>query len=284
MSPAAGMSLGQRQRLARGRLPAQREVRGDVAHDRAAQQAGRVVPADLLLLVRVLGGVVAVAGQRRQVDAADERDLVVDDHELLVVAVHHPRARVELALDLRAAHEPLARGLDLGAARLEDRHRRAGPHDHAHRDALGGLGQQLAHRPRVARAGVEVGLEVPRADVDVALGACGSPRRCAAARSRRRSAPRARCPSRGGAPVCAHRPSLAGASAASWPWRRRRRMWWWIIARSIPSPTAASKRSSSGISMRLPVPASLRSMASDQPTPQRLAAIREQMSLLSDYL
>ena len=33
-----------------------------------------------------------------------------------------------------------------------------------------------------------------------------------------------------------------------------------------------------------PVPASLRSMASDQPTPQRLAAIREQMSLLSDYL
>ena len=25
-------------------------------------------------------------------------------------------------------------------------------------------------------------------------------------------------------------------------------------------------------------------MASDQPTPQRLAAIREQMSLLSDYL
>ena len=61
-------------------------------------------------------------------------------------------------------------------------------------------------------------------------------------------------------------------------------MWWWIIACSIPPPTAASKRSSSGTPIALPVPASLRSMASDQPTPQRLAAIREQMSLLSDYL
>ena len=36
--------------------------------------------------------------------------------------------------------------------------------------------------------------------------------------------------------------------------------------------------------MGLRVPASLIAMASDQPTPQRLAAIREQMSLLSDYL
>jgi hypothetical protein len=32
------------------------------------------------------------------------------------------------------------------------------------------------------------------------------------------------------------------------------------------------------------VPASLIGMASDQPIPQRLAAIREQLSLLSDYL
>jgi hypothetical protein len=32
------------------------------------------------------------------------------------------------------------------------------------------------------------------------------------------------------------------------------------------------------------VPASLTAMASDQTTTQRLAAIREQMSLLSDYL
>ena len=36
--------------------------------------------------------------------------------------------------------------------------------------------------------------------------------------------------------------------------------------------------------MAFPVPPILNAMASDQPTPQRLAAIREQMSLLSDYL
>ena len=33
-----------------------------------------------------------------------------------------------------------------------------------------------------------------------------------------------------------------------------------------------------------PYPLACFAMASDQPTPQRLAAIREQMSLLSDYL
>ena len=36
--------------------------------------------------------------------------------------------------------------------------------------------------------------------------------------------------------------------------------------------------------MGVPVPASLTGMASDQPISQRLAAIREQMSLLADYL
>ena len=66
-------------------------------------------------------------------------------------------------------HERVALGLDEPAAGLEDRHGRARPHEHADRDPLGGLGQQLADRPRLARAGVEVGLEVPGADVDVAL-------------------------------------------------------------------------------------------------------------------
>ena len=80
------------------------------------------------------------------------------------------RAGVELALDLRALDQPLARLLDDAAAGLEDRHRRARPHEHAHRDALRRLGQQVAHRARLARARVEVGLEVPRADVHVALG------------------------------------------------------------------------------------------------------------------
>jgi hypothetical protein len=128
-------------------------VRGDVAHDRPAQQRGRVVPADRLLLVRVLARVVAVARERREVDAADEGQLVVDDHELLVVAVHHPRARIQLAVDLRPADQPLARGLHARAPGLKDRDRGARPHDHAHGDALGGLGEQLADARLAARVG-----------------------------------------------------------------------------------------------------------------------------------
>ena len=40
----------------------------------------------------------------------------------------------------------------------------------------------------------------------------------------------------------------------------------------------------SGSPWASPYPLASHRMASDQPTPQRLAAIREQMSLLSDYL
>jgi hypothetical protein len=36
-----------------------------------------------------------VTGLEGEVDAADEADLAVDDHELLVVAMHRPLARVE---------------------------------------------------------------------------------------------------------------------------------------------------------------------------------------------
>ena len=87
-------------------------------------------------------GVEAVARQRREVDPADERDLAVDDHELLVVAVHRPLARVQLAADARPVHELVARGSRTARARLEQRHRRAGPQQHAH--------VRRARRPRRA--------------------------------------------------------------------------------------------------------------------------------------
>ena len=90
--------------------------------------------------------VVAVAGQRRQVDPADEGDLVVDDHDLLVVAVQRPRAGLELGADPGAADELVALGPDDAAARREHRDRRARPGEHPHRDALGDLAEQLAHR------------------------------------------------------------------------------------------------------------------------------------------
>jgi len=63
----------------------------------------------------------------------------------------------------------LARGLDGGAAGLKHRHGRARPHDHAHRYALGHLGQQFLDGGCLARAGVEVRFEMPGTHVDVPL-------------------------------------------------------------------------------------------------------------------
>jgi len=49
----------------------------------------------------MVAGVVAVAGLRREIDAADEGDPVVNDDRLLVVAVHRTLVRVECDLRLR---------------------------------------------------------------------------------------------------------------------------------------------------------------------------------------
>jgi hypothetical protein len=54
------------------------------------------------------GLVEPVAGEVGQVDATDERHLVVHDHELLVVAVHRPLVRVERALHAVPAAELVA--------------------------------------------------------------------------------------------------------------------------------------------------------------------------------
>ena len=190
------------------------------------RQAGRVVPADLVRLVRVLVGVVAVAGQRGQVDAADERQLVVDDHELLVVAVHHPRAGVELALDLRAAHEPLARGLDArrGAAGTRAPAR---PPTRSPAPARARRSRPAAPRTgrRRARAGIEVGLAGATSRRGRGASRRGSPPPSAAARSRRRSGSRASCRRAAARRSAPTGPRVAGASAASWPCRRRRRRW-----------------------------------------------------------
>ena len=54
------------------------------------------------------GAVEAVAGEVGEVDAADERELVVDDHELLVVAVQRALVRVERARDGGASAKRVA--------------------------------------------------------------------------------------------------------------------------------------------------------------------------------
>jgi len=47
----------------------------------------------------------AIASQRCQIDASHERDLTVDYHELLVVAVHRALANVERALNAGSTDE-----------------------------------------------------------------------------------------------------------------------------------------------------------------------------------
>src|SRR5205807_7718214 len=82
----ASRSLRRRQRVAGDGLPALAEVRRDVRDGGTAEHAEGIVPADVAAGL-VLGGVEAVARVRRQVDAADECDAVVDDDDLLVVTV-----------------------------------------------------------------------------------------------------------------------------------------------------------------------------------------------------
>ena len=128
-----------------------------------------VVPADVRAR-RVVVPVEAVARLGGEVDPADERDAVVDDDRLLVVAMHRPLLRVERALDLRLAHEAIAHLPHVLARGTEERQRCACPHQHANVDALRQLGEQVAEHDRLALPlEREVGREVPARQVDVRL-------------------------------------------------------------------------------------------------------------------
>ena len=97
---------------------------------------------------RMLGRVITITAEVRQIDAADKRDLVVDHDQLLVVAVHRTLVRVQRRLDPRPAHELIAPRAHRGPARREHRHRSARPQQHANVDRLGRLAQQLAQQHR----------------------------------------------------------------------------------------------------------------------------------------
>ena len=106
---------------------------------------------------------------------------------------------------------------------MEGRHRRAGPHEHAHVDALGQLGQQRADDDRrLARTTSKCGARCQPVMCTKSRAFCiasaivGS----ACAPSTRTSSEQ---PSRGGGSPAAHRPSSGGSSARSQPRRRRRR-------------------------------------------------------------
>ena len=139
----------------------------DVGDRGAAQARADVVPAEPAA-GRMVAGVEPIAAVVGHVDAADERDLAVDNDGLLVVAVERMLARIGLAADPGAAGEGRDAVADLLARGMERRHRRARPHEHPHVGPLRDLGQEPAeHTAALPPDELEVGRDVPAGHVDV---------------------------------------------------------------------------------------------------------------------
>ena len=137
-----------RERLTRHFVPAHAEVLGDVG-DGGAFDAARMRRASRRRSGRMVIGVVSVARLRGEVDAADERDAIVDDDRLLVVAVHRPFFGIEGALDLRVCDQPVSHRRYISPRGSEEGQRRAGPGEHAHVDSLGQLGEEVPKDERL---------------------------------------------------------------------------------------------------------------------------------------
>ena len=101
---------------------------------------------------------------------ADERHLVVDHDDLLVVRVLEAHARVRLCLDVGPAREDLHVRLDVPLRRPEHAERRALPHEEADVDPPGDVREQVAEDDRLLLPGeIELGREAPAEEVDVRL-------------------------------------------------------------------------------------------------------------------
>ena len=143
---------------------------GHVGDGRTLDPSGRVVPADGAAC-RMLAGVEAIAGLRREVDSADEGDAIIDHDRLLVVTVQRAFLRVEAALDPGLLGEGVAHPRDLAPRRPEQRQRRSGPHEQADVDALRKFGEQVPqHDGPLTAAERKVRREEPAGDVYVRAG------------------------------------------------------------------------------------------------------------------
>ncbi len=121
---------------------------------------------------RVITRVKPVAAKRGEVDPADERDLAVDDDQLLVMAVHRTLMSVECALDARATHQLLANLANGCSRRLEDRQRGARPEENPDVDGRSAIAEQIAQAPRLlVTREAELRSDVPAGDVDMRAGA-----------------------------------------------------------------------------------------------------------------
>src|SRR6478672_5245889 len=109
----------------------------------------------------------SISRQRGEVDAADEGDRVIDDHELLVMAVHAPLAGIQHTLDPAAGRQLRAYRANHLAGGLKRGHRGARPHQHPHLNALGQTSEDVTHSGSVTVTGqFKTGGEMPPGDVD----------------------------------------------------------------------------------------------------------------------
>ena len=117
-----------------------------------------------------------VPGHRGQVDPADEGDLAVDDHELLVMTVQRPLARVERDVNAGPVGERAPDRVDLASVRAEQRQRRTGPREEANVDSPRHVCEQLPQRPRIPVVEAELRREEPTREPHRRAGALDRPR------------------------------------------------------------------------------------------------------------
>ena len=141
------------------------EVRHYIAHRRATDQGGGIVPSQTAAH-RMITGVETVAAERRQIDAPDERDLAIHDHQLLVMTMHRPLMRIKRALHSGAADQLLAHAPHRRTSRRESPHRRSRPQQQSNLDALRQLTEQITQpsRPIIAPQ-TEIRRNVPPGDM-----------------------------------------------------------------------------------------------------------------------
>ena len=102
----------------------------------------------------------------------DERDLAIDDHGLLVMAVKRVFARIRLAADSCPARQRSDCFAHLGTGGVKRGERRSCPDEHSDVDPSGSLGQELAEHSRALAAHqLEIGRDVPTHHVDKFAGA-----------------------------------------------------------------------------------------------------------------
>jgi hypothetical protein len=120
-------------------------VGGHIRDRRTGERGGGVVPAERAAVV-VERRVEAIAAQVGEIDAADEGECAVDDHQLFMVAVHGPVALVEGAANARVRNKIGESLPGLRARRMKEWNRSARPEEHAHVDTLRGLGEEVTER------------------------------------------------------------------------------------------------------------------------------------------